>query len=103
MYAIAEILGKQYKMTEGAIMEIDRMAVEGKEVTFDRVLLVATDKEVKVGKPTVENVKITAEVLDKDAKGDKIIVFKWKRRKMYRRKRGHRQKLTKIKVLKIAM
>lgn len=103
MYAIVEVLGKQYKMTEGAIMDIDRMAVEGKEVTFDRVLLVASEKEVKVGKPTVENVKITAEVLDKDRKGDKIIVFKWKRRKMYRRKRGHRQKLTKIKVIKIAV
>jgi large subunit ribosomal protein L21 len=84
-------------------MNIDRMAVEGKEVSFERVLLVASDKEVKVGKPTVENVKITAEVVDKDAKGDKIIVFKWKRRKMYRRKRGHRQKFTKIKVLKIAV
>ena len=103
MYAIVEVLGKQYKMTEGAVMNIDRMAVEGKEVSFERVLLVASDKEVKVGKPTVENVKITAEVVDKDAKGDKIIVFKWKRRKMYRRKRGHRQKFTKIKVLKIAV
>jgi large subunit ribosomal protein L21 len=103
MYAIVEVLGKQYKMTEGAVMNIDRMAVEGKEVSFDRVLLVASDKEVKVGRPTVENVKITAEVVDKDAKGDKIIVFKWKRRKMYRRKRGHRQKYTKIKVLKITV
>ena len=103
MYAIAEILGKQYKMTEGAVMNIDRMAVEGKEVMFDRVLLVATDKEVKVGKPTVENVKITAEVIDKDAKGDKIIVFKWKRRKMYRRKRGHRQKFVRVRVTKISL
>ena len=103
MYAIVEVLGKQYKMSEGAIMDIDRMAVEGKEVSFDRVLLVAAEKEVKVGKPTVPNVKITAEVLDKDRKGDKIIVFKWKRRKMYRRKRGHRQKFIKIKITKIAV
>ena len=101
MYAIVEVLGKQYKMSEGAVMDIDRMAVEGKEISFDRVLLVASDKEVKVGKPTVENVKITAEVIDKEAKGDKIVVFKWKRRKMYRRKRGHRQKYTKIKIIKI--
>lgn len=103
MYAIAEILGKQYKMTEGAVMDIDRMAVTGKEVSFDRILLVASDKEVKIGKPTVENVKITAQVLDAGAKGDKIIVFKWKRRKMYRRKRGHRQKFLKIKITKIAL
>jgi large subunit ribosomal protein L21 len=103
MYAIVEVLGKQYKMSEGAIMDIDRMAVEGKEVTFDRVLLVANEKEVNVGKPTVPNVKITAEVMDKDRKGIKIVVFKWKRRKMYRRKRGHRQKFIKIKVIKIAV
>lgn len=103
MYAIVEILGKQYKMTEGAVMDIDRMAVEGKEVSFDRVLLVANESEIKVGKPTVENVKITAQVVDKDAKGDKMVVFKWKRRKMYRRKRGHRQKYTKIKIIKIAV
>ena len=103
MYAIVEVLGKQYKMSEGAIMDIDRMAVEGKEVTFDRVLLVANEKDIKVGKPTVPNVKITAEVLDKDRKGDKVIVFKWKKRKMYRRKRGHRQKYIKIKITKIAI
>jgi large subunit ribosomal protein L21 len=101
MYAIVEVLGKQYKMAEGAVMDIDRMAVEGKTVSFDRVLLVANDKEIKVGKPTVENVKITATVIDNNAKGDKLIVFKWKRRKMYRRKRGHRQKYTKIKITKI--
>jgi large subunit ribosomal protein L21 len=101
MYAIVEVLGKQYKMAEGLIMNIDRMAIEGKTVSFDRVLLVANDKEVKVGKPTVENVKITAEVIDKDFKADKIVVFKWKRRKMYRRKRGHRQKHVKIKITKI--
>jgi large subunit ribosomal protein L21 len=101
MYAIVEVLGKQYKMSEGAVMDIDRMAIEGKEVTFDRVLLVVSEKEVKIGKPTVENVKITAEVIDKEAKGDKLVVFKWKRRKMYRRKRGHRQKYTKIKITKI--
>ncbi len=101
MYAIVEILGKQYKMAEGAVMNIDRMAVEGREVTFDRVLLVAAEKEIKVGKPTVENVKITAEVIDKEAKGDKLVVFKWKRRKQYRRKRGHRQKYLKIKIAKI--
>ena len=103
MYAIVEVLGKQYKMSEGAIMDIDRMAVTGKEVTFDRVLLVANEKEITVGKPTVLNVKITAEVMDKDRKGDKIVVFKWKRRKMYRRKRGHRQKFIKIKITKIAV
>lgn len=103
MYAIVEIAGKQYKVTEGAILNVDKLNVNEKEVIFDRILLVAKDNEIKVGKPTVENVKIKAEVIDKEVKGKKIIVFKWKRRKGYRRKKGHRQKFTKIKILSIEM
>lgn len=103
MYAIVEIAGKQYKVTEGAILNVDKLNVNESEVVFDRILLVAKDNEIKVGKPTVENVKIKAEVIDKEVKGKKIIVFKWKRRKGYRRKRGHRQKFTKIKILSIEM
>jgi large subunit ribosomal protein L21 len=103
MYAIVEISGKQYKVTEGSILNVDKLNIEGKEVVFDRILLVATENEIKVGKPTVENVKIKAEILDKEIKGKKIVVFKWKRRKGYRRKKGHRQKYTKIKILSIQL
>ncbi len=103
MYAIVEIAGKQYKVQEGSVLNVDKLDMEGNEVVFDRILLVATENEIKVGRPTVENVKIKAEILDKEVKGKKIIVFKWKRRKGYRRKRGHRQKYTKIKILSIQM
>lgn len=103
MYAIVEIAGKQYKVTEGAILNVDKLNINEKEVIFDRILLVVKDNEIKVGKPTVENVKIKAEVIDKEVKGKKIIVFKWKRRKGYKRKKGHRQKFTKIKILSIEM
>jgi large subunit ribosomal protein L21 len=103
MYAIVEIAGKQYKVQEGSVINVDKLNVQGNEVTFDRILLVATDNEIKVGKPAVESVKITAQILDKEVKGKKIIVFKWKRRKGYRRKRGHRQKYTKIKILSIQL
>lgn len=103
MYAIVEIAGKQYKVQEGSILNVDKLNIEGNEVIFDRILLVVTENEIKVGKPTVENVKIKAQILDKEVKGKKIIVFKWKRRKGYRRKKGHRQKYTKIKILSIEM
>lgn len=103
MYAIVEIAGKQYKVTEGSILNVDKLNIEGNEVIFDRILLVATENEIKVGKPIVENVKIKAEILDEEVKGKKIVVFKWKRRKGYRRKKGHRQKYTKIKILSIQL
>jgi large subunit ribosomal protein L21 len=103
MYAIVEIAGKQYKVQEGSILNVDKLNIEGNEVIFDRILLVVTENEVKIGKPTVENVKIKAQILNKEVKGKKIIVFKWKRRKGYRRKKGHRQKYTKIKILSIEM
>ncbi|MBP7791739.1 MAG: 50S ribosomal protein L21 [Candidatus Goldbacteria bacterium] len=103
MYAIVEIAGKQYTVQEGSVINVDKLNVQDKEVTFDRILLVATDNEIKVGKPTVENVKITAQILDEEVKGKKVIVFKWKRRKGYRRKKGHRQKYTKIKILNIQL
>lgn len=103
MYAIVEIAGKQYKVTEGSVINVDKLNINNSEVVFDRILLVATENEIKVGKPTVENVKIKAQIIDKEVKGKKIIVFKWKRRKGYRRKKGHRQKFTKIKILNIEM
>ena len=101
MYAIVEIAGKQYKITEGATIDVDLLHTEDKDLNFDRVLLLVSDNDIKVGSPTVENVQITAEILDREIKGDKIVVFKWKRRKNYRRKRGHKQKYSRLAIKKI--
>jgi len=101
MYAIVEISGKQYKVAENSVIDVDKMEVTDKQVNFDKILLLVSGEEIKVGAPTVPNVKITAEVLDPKVKGDKVVVFKWKRRKNMRRKKGHRQQFTKIRIQKI--
>lgn len=101
MYAIVEIAGKQYKFSEGDVLNVDKLNLDGNEATFDKVLLLVKDNDIKVGTPVLNNVKVTAEILDKEVKGDKVIVFKFKRRKNFRRKKGHRQKFTKIKIKKI--
>ena len=100
MYAVVEIAGKQYKLSEGTVAKVDCLNVTDKTVNFDRVLMLVNGADVKVGKPTVAGVKITAEILG-EAKGDKLVVFKMKSKKGFRRKKGHRQKYTKIKITKI--
>jgi large subunit ribosomal protein L21 len=100
MYAVVEIAGKQYKLSEGTVANVDCLNVTDKTVSFDRILMLVNGAEVKVGKPTVAGVKISAEILG-EAKGDKLVVFKMKSKKGFRRKRGHRQHYTKIKVTKI--
>lgn len=98
MYAIVEIGGKQFKAAEGDRLYVPRQKAEvGDTLTFDRVLLVSGDDGVSVGAPTVSGASITAEVLD-HVKGDKVIVFKKKRRKGYRVKNGHRQPYTHVKI-----
>ena len=98
MYAIVEIGGKQFKVAEGDRLYVPRLKDEvGDSVTFDRVLLTSGDAGVSVGAPTVSGASITAEVLG-HVKGDKVIVFKKKRRKGYRVKNGHRQPYTQIKI-----
>ena len=98
MYAIVEINGQQFKATEGAKLFVHHMkdAQEGQAVEFEKVLLVDKDGAVQVGAPTVEGAKVTAEVVNPLVKGDKVIVFKMKRRKDYRKKNGHRQQYTEI-------
>ncbi len=98
MYAIVEIAGKQYKVQENAKLYVPRLnAAENESVTFDRVLLLSGDGGVQVGAPTVANASVSATVL-RHVKGDKVLVFKKKRRKRYRLKRGHRQQYTQIQV-----
>lgn len=97
MYALVEIKGKQYKAEKGTVLKVDLLSEEaGSKVEFDSVLL-TSDKEVKIGTPYVENAKVTATV-DEHKKDKKILVMKYKRRKGYRRKQGHRQRFTLITV-----
>jgi large subunit ribosomal protein L21 len=98
MYAIVEIAGKQYKVRENDRLYVPRLKADADAaVEFDRVLLVADDGDVKVGAPLVDGALIKATVL-RHLKGDKGLVFKKKRRKRYRVKRGHRQQYTQITV-----
>lgn len=99
MYAIIATGGKQYKVSEGDVIKVEKLDVEiGKKVTFDQVLAVNTD-ELKVGKD-VADAKVTATVMDQ-ARDRKVIVYKYKRKTGYHKKNGHRQSYTKIKIEKI--
>ncbi|MCT4674363.1 MAG: 50S ribosomal protein L21 [Prolixibacteraceae bacterium] len=96
MYAIVEIAGQQFKVEKDQKVFVHRLGVEeGADVEFDKVLLIDNEGEVKVGAPSVEGAKVTAKVIS-HLKGDKVIVFKKKRRKGYKKKNGHRQYLTQI-------
>ena len=101
MYAVVKTGGKQYKVAKGDIIEVEKLEVEaGKSVDLSEVLLVGEASSVKVGAPLVEGANVTAEVL-KQKKGDKVIIFKKNRRHNYRRKNGHRQNLTVLKITDI--
>lgn len=102
MFAIVKIAGQQFKVEEGQKLFVHQLeASEGDNVSFEDVLLVDNDGKVSVGTPTL-NAKVNATVLGHQ-KGDKVIVFKKKRRKGYRRKNGHRQQFTKIQIDSIAV
>jgi len=101
MYAIVEIAGQQFKVQQGQKLFVHRLEAErGAEVEFEKVLLVDNDGAVVIGTPTVEGAKVTAEVVS-HVKGDKVIVFHKKRRKGYRKRNGHRQYLTELKINKV--
>ena len=103
MYAIIESCGKQYKVAEGDVVFFEKLdAEEGKKVTFDKVILVSNDKKVEVGAPYVKGIKVEGKVVS-HGKAKKIIVFKMKAKKNYRRKQGHRQPYTKVEITKIKM
>ncbi len=98
MYCIVEIAGKQFKIEEDARLYVPHLSAEqDDEVTFDRVLMHVNDDDVQIGAPSLDDLSVTARVLD-HVKGDKITVFKKKRRKRYRVKNGHRQQYTRIQV-----
>jgi large subunit ribosomal protein L21 len=101
MYAILETGGKQYKVQEGDVLFIEKLAAEeGETVNFDKVLLVGKDGGVVVGAPTVEGASVSAKVVG-HGKAKKIIVFKYKAKKNSRKKQGHRQPYTKVQIEKI--
>ena len=101
MYALIETGGKQYKVEEGDILSVERLKVsEGETVSFDKVLMISGEEGVKVGKPYIEGAVVEGEVLLHD-KDKKIVVFKYKAKKNYRRKQGHRQPFTRVKINKI--
>ena len=98
MYAVVEIAGQQFKVEKDQKVFVHRLkAEEGKKVTFDDVLLIGDGDQVTVGAPAIDGAQVGAKVL-KHLKGDKVIVFKKKRRKGYRVKNGHRQALTEIQI-----
>ena len=101
MYAIVETGGKQYKVTEGDVVFIEKLNVEeGAEVTFDKVLMAGEGDAVKVGTPVVEGATVTAKAI-KNGKAKKVVVFKMKRKKNERKKKGHRQPYTKVEITAI--
>ncbi|MHC4133826.1 MAG: 50S ribosomal protein L21 [Planctomycetota bacterium] len=98
MYAIIEDQGRQYTVREGDVVRLDlRDATEKESIVFDRVLMVRDDNETKVGTPTLAGAKVVATVVG-EVKGTKLVVRKFKRRKNYRRKQGHRQRYTQVRI-----
>ena len=98
MYAVVNTGGKQYKVQEGDLLRVEKLPGEiGAEIAFDQVLLYSDGEKLTIGQPTVENVSVNGHIVEQ-AKSKKIIVFKYKRRKRYRRKQGHRQLYTTIKI-----
>jgi large subunit ribosomal protein L21 len=101
MYAVVETGGKQYRVSAGDVVEIERLTAEaGQPVTFDRVLLVNNDGQVAIGRPTVSGAAVVGEVV-KHKRGPKLVAWKMKRRKGYHRKVGHRQDLTVVRISEI--
>jgi large subunit ribosomal protein L21 len=104
MYAVIAADGRQYKVEEGQIVQIDLRddAKDGDTITFDQILCLSGNGSVKIGKPTVAGATVTAEVQQSELKGEKIYIQKFRRRKNYRRRTGHRQKYTKVKITGIS-
>ncbi|WP_296126490.1 50S ribosomal protein L21 [uncultured Anaerococcus sp.] len=103
MYAIIKTGGKQYKVSEGDLVRVEKLNYEvGETVDFEEVLLVSNDGDIKVGSPVVEGAKVSATVEDQN-KAKKIVVFKFKPKKQYRKKHGHRQPYTLVKINSISL
>lgn len=101
MYAVIETGGKQYRVSEGDVINVEKLKVAaGDTIEFDRVLAVSDGSSVKVGTPVVENAKVSGSVVE-NGKAEKVIIFKYRAKKDYRKKQGHRQPYTQVKIEKI--
>lgn len=102
MYAVIQTGGKQYKVAKDQLVTIEKLPVnEGESVVFDQVLMVAEGSDIKLGQPLVSGAKVTAEVVEQ-GRGKKVIVVKFRRRKHYMRRKGHRQHYTTVKITGIS-
>ncbi|MEK7124821.1 MAG: 50S ribosomal protein L21 [Patescibacteria group bacterium] len=101
-FAIVKTGGKQYKVSEGDVLRIEKLESTGEEVTFDNVLLTSDGKDATVGTPTVPGAVVTAKVLS-NGKGEKKMVFRYKSKTRQRKKKGHRQPYTEIRITKISL
>ena len=102
IYAVVETGGKQYKVSPGQTIEVEKLPAGGNTVELDKVYLVGDGDKVTVGKPTIPGAKVIAIVVG-EGKGDKVIVYKFKAKVRYRRKRGHRQPYTKLAIKEIVV
>ena len=103
MYAVIKTGGKQYKVNAGDVINVEKLPVYvGEEVVFDEVLFAKTDDGIVCGKPCIEGAKVVANVVEQ-GKGPKIVVFKYKSKKDYRKKQGHRQPFTKVQIARIEL
>ena len=103
MYAVIKTGGKQHKVSEGDVIAIEKInGGKGDAIVFDQVLMVEKEGDIRVGRPVVEGAKVTGEILAQ-TKGDKLIVFKMKKRKGYHKKNGHRQQLTSMRIKEISI
>jgi len=101
VYAVIMSGGKQYRVSEGDVIEIEKLEAEpGAPVEFKDVLLVKTDAETYIGQPVVQGASVSG-TLNAQGKGDKVLVFKYKKKKQYRRTRGHRQQFSEVRIDKI--
>lgn len=103
MYAVIRTGGKQHRVSEGDVLSIEKITgAKGDTVVFDDVLLVAKEEDIRIGTPTVDGAKVTGEILGQ-VKGKKLAVFHMKRRKGFRKKTGHRQELTRMRIREISL
>lgn len=100
MFAVIETGGKQYRVSPGTKIKVEKLASEGESFVFDKVLLVSDGKEVRIGKPYLENSKVEAKIL-KQARAKKKIVFRYKSKTRQRTKKGHRQPFTEVEITAI--
>ncbi len=103
MYAVIKTGGKQHRVAEGEVLAVEKLiGAKGDEIIFDQVLMVGSGEETRIGRPIVAGAQVVAEIVNQ-FKGPKVDVFKMKRRKGYKKKTGHRQELTRMRIKKISI